>query len=116
MNLYAFLLLTSTTAFLVSGETLDAQTTISRVQSPGLLRVVVSPSDEKRFLRAAGIDKVKMLEDEVYRKEIFDQWIRKNHSSMEVFDFFKLHKKKYEMYRELYNEYAALHKASGKYP
>ncbi|KAJ8574577.1 hypothetical protein ON010_g4637 [Phytophthora cinnamomi] len=105
MNLYAFLLLTSTTAFLVSGETLDAQTTISRVQSPGPLRVVVSPSDEKRSLGASDISKSKMLEIVVYRRKVFKKWLDENHSSMEVFDFFKLGKKKYEMYRKLYNEY-----------
>ncbi|KAG6610449.1 putative secreted RxLR effector protein [Phytophthora cinnamomi] len=119
MNLYAFLLLTATTTtFLVSGEALAAaQTTISRVQSPGPLRVVVSPSDEKRSLRASGISRSKMLEDEVYRNEIFQTWLGKNHSSMYAYDFFMLDQhKKYEKYRDLYDEYAKLHKESGRYP
>ncbi|KAG6583105.1 Transposase [Phytophthora cinnamomi] len=57
-----------------------------------------------------------MLEDAAYRSKIFQEWLDKNHSSMYAFAFFKLGtNKKYEKYRDLYNEYIIIgHSEVGK--
>ncbi|KAG1688910.1 hypothetical protein DVH05_002994 [Phytophthora capsici] len=89
------------------------QSTVSKVAATNPDQSVTEgQTSEKRFLRSAGIGR-QMLKSESFKKTKFDEWLKENLSSFTVF-VDKLGGKK--KYRGLYDEYAALHKASGQYP
>ncbi|KAG1688916.1 hypothetical protein DVH05_003000 [Phytophthora capsici] len=112
---FVVLLAVAVSSLVATGHALPhEQPTVSKVTAANLDQSVTEgQTSEKRFLRsAAGIGR-QMLRSESFKKTKFGEWLKDNLSSFTIF-VDKLGGK--EKYRRLYNEYAALRKASGQYP
>nr|AEK80467.1 Avh8 [Phytophthora sojae] len=130
MRLSFVLLVVTAATLLARGNALSAGPGKAAVSSV-VTRSVANAGECTRFLRghrlADGLDdseeeergvripvKSKMLNNESYRQEIFDNWLKENVSSMRAWDLLKVEKK--EKYRPRYNEYARLHRNTRQYP
>ncbi|KAK1931799.1 hypothetical protein P3T76_012731 [Phytophthora citrophthora] len=111
---FIVLLAAAMSSLIATGHALpQEQSTVSRVSAAIPDQAVTGGQpNEKRFLRSAGVGR-QMLKSDSFKKTKFNEWLNDNVSSFTVF-IDKLGGK--EKYRGLYNEYAALHKKSGKYP